>query len=230
PHGLPYGYIPSTFVIVHAVSVGYVVTGFHVLCFLYVRHLFKQQTARIQALMASEKKHLAEALKREIRSYMRLGEALHTINETLKMHLLARVLLTVPRLVFSLWYIEHVLPRPLEILGAVHDSVNTVVELAALVVIPASVHSAIKEGEAAICRNTHFWTPCDERLFLRAQTLLSLAKQSDFGISLGGVTVITLPLLWTLVTLLITFLTFFSDVRQAPRYIGGAFSNSSNSA
>lgn len=69
---------------VHAVIVGYVGTGYHALCFLYVRHLFKRQTMRIQALSASEKDQLAEALKNEIHSYMRLGDVLHTLNDILK--------------------------------------------------------------------------------------------------------------------------------------------------
>lgn len=72
------------------------------------------------------------------------------------MHLLARTLLTVPRIVFSLWYLQTTLPRSLEIVGVVHAIAMTVIETVVLVIVPADVHSAVRlDGPRAVWEGAH---------------------------------------------------------------------------
>lgn len=88
----------------------------------------------------------------------------------------------------------------------------------------------LQEAETVLWRNEALWFPFDAQLNSLARTFLCRIKQSDLGISLGGFMIITKSLLLTvgplrsgdvmrelqLVSLTITFLTVFHEVRKTP--------------
>ncbi|KAH7707097.1 GUR-4 protein, partial [Aphelenchoides avenae] len=131
-------------------------------------------------------------------------------------HTLVRVILIIPRLVTSSWYTQRRNWEPVDIAASLFDIAKTFIEAVALVVIPANVHSTLQEAETVLWRNEALWFPFDAQLNSLARTFLCRIKQSDLGISLGGFMIITKSLLLTLVSLTITFLTVFHEVRKTP--------------
>ncbi|KAH7718955.1 GUR-5 protein [Aphelenchoides avenae] len=228
PFKMEYGFIFWSNLVAYQTCAGTAVLALQVVVVLSMQHLFKQQNARIIGITCPVagaapagrsggcSTRIANILEEEMKNHLALSEALVTTNKVLELHTLARFALLIPRIVTTTWYFQQPSWGILNDVASVSEICMTLLELVALLVIPANVHATIQQAELALWKNERIWLPYDEKLNQLARTFLARVKQNNLGVSLGGFTIITKSLFLTLVSMTITFLTVFNEMRKTP--------------
>ncbi|KAH7702936.1 GUR-5 protein, partial [Aphelenchoides avenae] len=132
------------------------------------------------------------------------------------LHAFVRFVLLVPRVVTTVWNFQTPTWAVLKTISDLFQICKTLLEIVALLVIPANVHATIQQAELALWKNERVWLPYDEKLNQLGRTFLARIKQDGLGVSLGGFTIVTKSLLLTLVSLTITLMTVFRELRKTP--------------
>ncbi|KAI3416246.1 hypothetical protein GPALN_005791 [Globodera pallida] len=91
---------------------------------------------------------------------------------------------------------------------SIPDLAFCLLELMALVSTPAKVYARIREVENIVYGNMRIWTPFSDKVYCVASVFVSHANQANLGITLWGFAVITKPLILTMISLTVTYLTF----------------------
>ncbi|CAJ0587691.1 unnamed protein product, partial [Mesorhabditis spiculigera] len=183
----------------------------------------KKFNKKLRVLKTTQTSHLLEKVENMIRLHTQLGRCTRELDRIFQVFAFLMVCTIIPSTLFTL---ALVLTRS-SLFGLVL-CIPSVCYCAygyyGVTLTPATLHEELSKSKAILCMTESIWVPFESKLNRVAHTLLIHLDQADLGISLWGFALVTKPMILTTVSVMMTCLAFFLELK--PKECPGFHANS----
>uniref|UniRef100_A0A914Q9I5 Gustatory receptor n=1 Tax=Panagrolaimus davidi TaxID=227884 RepID=A0A914Q9I5_9BILA len=172
---------------------------------------------RLQNIGNNKDKALIDELITLINDHAKLSEAIRTLDSFCEVYAFIMIGCTVPTTVFTLLQLLMSKDLPLiNLLLTLPVLIICVLQLMALTAIPAMLHNTLERSKHFLYSNTKVWETFDRNIYQIASSLAAHLSQTDLGISVWGFAVVSKPLILTTISVMVTCIAFFLELRRRP--------------
>ncbi|KAI6183481.1 hypothetical protein M3Y97_00493800 [Aphelenchoides bicaudatus] len=197
--------IISSFVIGYSIYAWLILLVFYIVVSSRVQQeleTFNVELEKIGEELPNNREQINDELVQKYDRQVDLTNMVRMVNTTFEVYTFLMIASNIPTTIFTLLNFIQRLKKTLWAL-VIHlpELLFCIIELVALTMPPAKIHSLVHSVEGITFANKRIWIPHNEKTFQLASILISHSQQSDLGLSLWGYATITKSLILTLLTM-----------------------------
>ncbi|KAI6183479.1 hypothetical protein M3Y97_00493600 [Aphelenchoides bicaudatus] len=154
------------------------------------------------------REEVSEQLLERYVKHVELANMIRIVDNTFEVYTFMMLGTNVPTTVFTLLSFYYAWGQNYyDVILSVPELLFCIVQITGLTLQPARVFSSIRQVETIIYGNHNIWMPFNDKVYQIARIFISHANQGSLGITIWGFTVVTKPLILTMFSLTLTYLT-----------------------